>query len=30
MKMEVFMTWLSGIVVVSGMILLNVSSWVVL
>ena len=30
MKMEVFMAWLSGVVVVSGMVMLNVSSWVVL
>jgi len=28
--MEVFMAWLSGVVVVSGMVMLNVSSWVVL
>jgi len=28
--MEKFMAWLSGVVVVSGMVMLNVSSWVVL
>ncbi len=30
MEMEIFMVWLTGIVVVLGMVMLNVSSWMLL